>query len=65
MAKNASVILLDEPTSALDSDTSAAIIAALRELTIGRTVIHVSHRPETLIGCSRILRLEGGQLYAP
>jgi len=65
IAKNAPVILLDEPTSALDNDTSAAVITALAELCKGKTVLHVSHRPETLTGCNRILRLEGGRLYAP
>ena len=65
IAKNAPVILLDEPTSALDNDTSAAVITALGELTKGKTVLHVSHRPETLAGCDRVLRLEGGRLYAP
>jgi len=65
MAKDAPVVLLDEPTSALDSDTSANLIAALTRLTQGRTVLHVSHRPETLSGCGRILRLEGGRLYDP
>ncbi len=65
IAKNAPVVLLDEPTSALDHDTSTAVIAALEELTKGKTILHVSHRPETLTGCNRILRLEGGHLYAP
>ena len=65
MAKDAPVILLDEPTSALDNDTSAAVITALTRLTQGRTVLHVSHRPETLSRCGRILRLEGGKLYDP
>ncbi|MCL2421465.1 MAG: ABC transporter ATP-binding protein/permease [Defluviitaleaceae bacterium] len=63
MAKNAPVILLDEPTSALDSDTGDAVIAALAHLSKGKTVLHVSHKPESLTGCDRILRLEGGQLY--
>jgi ATP-binding cassette subfamily B protein/subfamily B ATP-binding cassette protein MsbA len=63
IAKNAPVILLDEPTSALDGDTSAAVIAALTELTKGKTVLHVSHRPETLVGCNRILCMDGGRLY--
>jgi ATP-binding cassette subfamily B protein/subfamily B ATP-binding cassette protein MsbA len=65
IAKNAPVILLDEPTSALDNETGAAVIEALANLTRGKTVLHVSHRPETLIGCDRILRLEGGRFYAP
>jgi len=57
-------VLLDEPTSALDSVTGAAVIAALVELAKGKTVLHVSHRPETLEGCDRVLKLEGGRLYA-
>ena len=65
IAKNAPVILLDEPTAALDNDTSAAVTTALLELIKGKTVLHVSHRPETLIGGNRVLRLEGGRLYAP
>lgn len=63
VAKDAPVILLDEPTSALDGETSTAVITALESLTRGKTVIHISHRPETLTGCNRIVRLEGGRLY--
>lgn len=65
MAKDAQVVLLDEPTSALDDATGAAVIAALNRLTENRTVLHVSHRRETLSGCDRILHLEGGRLHAP
>lgn len=64
IAKNAGVILLDEPTSALDSGTSANLFTALSKLTEGKTVLHVSHRPETLTECDRVFRLEGGRLYA-
>ena len=64
IAKNAPVVLLDEPTSALDNDTSAAVMAALASLCTGRTVLHVSHRTETLAACDRVLRLERGRLYA-
>lgn len=63
IAKNAPVVLLDEPTSALDNDTSAAVMEALASLTKGKTVLHVSHRLETLTGCDLVLRLEGGRLY--
>ena len=63
IAKDAPVILLDEPTSALDGGTSTAVMAALANLTHGKTVLHVSHRPETLTGCASVLRLEGGRLY--
>ena len=62
VAKNAPVILLDEPTSALDGDTGTAVLTALASLTKGKTVLHVSHRMDTLMGCHRVLRLEGGRL---
>lgn len=64
IAKKSSVVLLDEPTSALDNNTSGAVIEALERLTRGKTVIHISHNPKTLTGCDRVLRLEGGHLYA-
>lgn len=63
IVKNAPIILLDEATSALDNYTSKAVLLALSNLTLGKTVIHVSHRPELLDGCNRVLKLEGGRLY--
>ena len=63
IAKQAPVVLLDEPTSALDNETSAAVIAALAVLTEGKTVLHVSHRPETLAGYDRVVHLREGRLY--
>ena len=63
VAKGAPVVLLDEPVSALDGDTGAAVIKALDDLSKGKTVVHVSHRPESLTRCDRIFRLEGGRLY--
>jgi len=63
MAKRAPVVLLDEPTSALDNDTGEAVLTALNRLSEGKTVLHVSHRLETLKDCDRVLRLEGGRLY--
>lgn len=63
IAKGASVVLLDEATSALDGDTGNAVLLALSHLAEGKTVVSVTHRPETLTGCNRIYRLEGGLLY--
>ena len=62
IAKDAEVVLLDEPTSALDEATGASLMAALAELTVGKTVLHVSHRPEALAVCDRVMRLEGGRV---
>lgn len=56
------VVLLDEPASALDQDTGALVLKALNRLMDGKTVIHVTHHPETLDNSYTIYRLEGGKL---
>ena len=61
--KDAPVVLLDEPTSALDGETGEAVVNALTQLAENKTVLHGSHRCETLAGCDRILELRGGKLY--
>ena len=62
IAKKSPVILLDEPTSAIDEVTRKALLTAISRLTIGKTVIHVSHQTEALRGCDRIYRLVEGVL---
>lgn len=63
IAKQAPVVLLDEATSALDQDTSKAVLLALKNLMEHKTVISVTHRPETLVDCNLIYHLEGGCLH--
>lgn len=62
LCKNASIILLDEPASALDRETGASVLKALNKLMDGKTVIHVTHHPETLHSSDTIYRLKGGGL---
>lgn len=62
LCKNAPIILLDEPASALDHDTKALVLSALNKLLEGKTVIHVTHHPETLDDSYIIYRMEGGKL---
>ncbi|MER6559393.1 thiol reductant ABC exporter subunit CydD [Streptomyces sp. NPDC001027] len=52
------VLLLDEPTAALDGETEAGIVAAVRRLAAGRTVLLVVHRPALLAVADRVVRLE-------
>jgi ATP-binding cassette subfamily C protein CydCD len=52
------LLLLDEPTEGVDADTEASIIAALGRVTVGRTVVLVSHRPELLAVCDRLLTID-------
>ncbi|WP_416977967.1 thiol reductant ABC exporter subunit CydD [Streptomyces sp. T028] len=52
------VLLLDEPTAALDGETEAEVVAAVRRLATGRTVLLVVHRPALLGVADRVVRLE-------
>ncbi|CCK28964.1 ABC transporter [Streptomyces davaonensis JCM 4913] len=51
------VLLLDEPTAALDGETEAEVVAAVRRLAVGRTVLLVVHRPALLGVADRVVRL--------
>ncbi|WP_171118391.1 MULTISPECIES: thiol reductant ABC exporter subunit CydD [unclassified Streptomyces] len=51
------VLLLDEPTAALDGETEAEVVAAVRRLAAGRTVLLVVHRPALLGVADRVVRL--------
>ncbi|GAA2427858.1 thiol reductant ABC exporter subunit CydD [Streptomyces glaucus] len=53
------VLLLDEPTAALDGATEAEVVAAVRRLAAGRTVLLVVHRPALLAVADRVVRLAG------
>ncbi|MDD3145614.1 MAG: ABC transporter ATP-binding protein, partial [Candidatus Gracilibacteria bacterium] len=48
MLKNPKIIILDEPTSALDSFSEEQITKAMNNLFIGRTVIVIAHRLQTV-----------------
>ena len=52
------LLLLDEPTEGVDADTETSIIEALGRVTVGRTVVLVSHRPELLAVCDRLLTID-------
>ncbi|MFF3612375.1 thiol reductant ABC exporter subunit CydD [Streptomyces sp. NPDC002580] len=52
------VLLLDEPTASLDGATEAEVVAAVRRLAVGRTVLLVVHRPALLEVADRVVRLD-------
>ena len=60
--KNPEIILLDEPTSALDSFSEEKITVALDELFVGRTVIIVAHRLQTVKRADDIIVIEWGDV---
>jgi thiol reductant ABC exporter CydD subunit len=56
--RDAPVLLLDEPTANLDGQTEEAVLAAVRTLMVGRTVIIAAHRPSLLSLADRVISLE-------
>ncbi|MQA83714.1 MAG: thiol reductant ABC exporter subunit CydD [Streptosporangiales bacterium] len=62
--KDAPLLLLDEPTAGLDGQSEAAVLAAARRLTAGRTVLSVAHRPALLAAADRAVTLAGGRVSA-
>ncbi|MFC7401647.1 ABC transporter ATP-binding protein [Citricoccus sp. GCM10030269] len=60
------VVFADEPTGALDSETSASVLTALLDSTVGRgrTLIMVTHDEKTASRCSRLVRVQDGRIVA-
>ena len=58
---NPDVIVMDEPTSSLDVLHEKELLQTLEEACQDKLLLIVSHRPSTLTGCGRIVRLEQGR----
>lgn len=54
------ILILDEATAMFDPEGERSLTAAFRTVLAGRTVILITHRPETLSLADRIVRLEAG-----
>lgn len=61
LLKNAPILVLDEATSAVDGESEAAIQAALRTLSHGRSTLVIAHRLSTVRDADRIVMLDGGR----
>ena len=55
--RDAPLLLLDEPTANLDGRTEESVLAAVRRLMVGRTVVIVAHRPSLLAMADRVVHL--------
>lgn len=60
--RDAQLLILDEPTASLDARAEYEIFQRFAELTIGKTVILISHRFSTVRMADRILVLENGKV---
>jgi ABC-type multidrug transport system fused ATPase/permease subunit len=58
--KNTQVLFLDEATSALDSYTENKLIRSIDHIDRTITVFIIAHRLNTLNGCNRIIKFDGG-----
>ena len=58
---NPDVIVMAEPTSSLDVLHEKELLQTLEEACRDKLLLLVSHRPSTLTGCGRIVRLEQGR----
>lgn len=62
LARPAPLLLLDEPTAALDEATEARVLAGIRRLVRGRTVVLVTHRPGPLALADHVVQLTSDTL---
>jgi ATP-binding cassette subfamily B protein len=60
--RDAPILLLDEPTSGLDPASESAVVAAIRNAAVGRTVIMASHRLSVAAIADRVVVLERGRI---
>lgn len=62
LATNPPILILDEATSALDYESERIILANMREIVRGRTVIIIAHRLATVRHCHRIIGMKDGRI---
>ena len=62
LLKNPSLLMLDEPTASLDELSQNAVIQAIDNAAVGRTVMAVSHRLELFRSFDRVLRIDNGTI---
>jgi ATP-binding cassette subfamily C protein CydCD len=62
LLRDTPILVLDEALSAVDAENEAVIQEALNRLMRGRTTLILAHRLSSVIGCDRILLLDGGKV---
>lgn len=60
--KDAPIVILDEATSSVDPENEHALLAAISELTRGKTLISIAHRLTTVRDADQILVVNGGRI---
>jgi ATP-binding cassette subfamily C protein CydD len=60
--RDASLVVLDEPTAGLDPENERLVLDALDRLAVGRTLLVVSHREDTVRRADRVAVMAAGRL---
>jgi ATP-binding cassette subfamily B protein len=62
LIRNPALLILDEATSALDPSTEAAINETIERVSVGRTVITVTHRLQAVVDYDQIFVFKNGRI---
>lgn len=62
LARQPKILILDEATSALDNESESLIQKTLEKLKNRVTILVIAHRLSTVMGCDKLVVLEGGQI---
>ena len=60
--RNPKIIILDEATSSIDSESEELLQAALKKMSLNRTIIIIAHRLSTITGADKIILLDKGNI---
>ena len=60
--KDAPIVILDEATSSVDPENEHELIAAIDELTRGKTLVSIAHRLNTVTAADQILVVDAGRI---
>ena len=58
------ILLLDEPTAAMDIASEATLLARLKPVFQGRTLVLVTHRPSLLELVDRVIVIDAGKVVS-
>jgi ABC-type transport system involved in Fe-S cluster assembly fused permease/ATPase subunit len=62
LLKKPSILIFDEATSSLDSQSEKAVLAAIDDVSKGKSSVVIAHRLSTIVSADRILVLEQGKV---
>jgi ABC-type transport system involved in Fe-S cluster assembly fused permease/ATPase subunit len=62
LLKKPSILIFDEATSSLDSQSEKAVLAAIDDVSQGKSSVVIAHRLSTIVSADRILVLEQGKV---